>query len=264
MNLKIFVCTHKKFMFNKKKYFITLLCGADLNKDIDEKKIIKDNTGDNISKKNKNYSELTGLYWIWKNMDSKYIGLCHYRRYFNFDNKRYRNIKKIKYREKNIEKILENFDIILPHKVKTSLTIEESYKKNHLEQDWEELKRVIKEKTPEYYKTALKIFNENELYTLNMFIAKKETINGYCEWLFKILFELEKRIKISQDPYQARVFGFISERLMKVYIDKNNLRVKEEEVTFFDENGENSKNKMIRLKKSFFKRLKKIKEIFCV
>ncbi len=260
MDLKIFICTHKKFIFNREKYFTPLLCGADFNEDIEEK---KDNTGDNISKKNKNYSELTGLYWIWKNVDNEYIGLCHYRRYFSFDDKRYRNVKKIKYKEKEIENLLTKYDIILPY-IATGLSLEEGYKKAHIAQDWEELKKVIKEVSPEYYEIALKIFNGYEFYPFNMFIAKKEIIDGYCEWLFKILLELEKRIKISTDPYQARVFGFISERLMKVYIVKNNLKVKEEKVIFFNEKGENRKNKIIKLKISFSKRLNKLREILHV
>lgn len=261
MDLKIFICTHKEFIFSKEKCFIPLLCGANFNKDINEK---KDNIGDNISSKNKNYSELTGLYWIWKNISNKYVGLCHYRRYFSFGNKRCRNIKKIKYEENKIKEILKIYDIILPSREVMGLTIEQEYKKDHIEQDWEKLKEVIKDIAPEYYKTALKVFNEHEFYPLNMFISKKEIIDKYCEWLFKILFELEKRIKISEDPYQARVFGFISERLIKVYVDKNNLKVKEEEFIFFNEKGENTKNQIIKLKKSFFKRLKKIREKFYV
>ena len=42
-----------------------------------------DETGDCISPRNKHYSELTGWYWIWKNVfDVDILGLCHYRRYF--------------------------------------------------------------------------------------------------------------------------------------------------------------------------------------
>lgn len=260
-NLKIFICTHKKFIFPRDKVFIPLLCGADFNDDIGE---WKDNKGDNISSKNRNYSELTGLYWIWKNINFEYVGLCHYRRYFSF-NKNYRNTKIINYNSKEIIKTLEEYDIVLPQKFLTEgVSVEEQYKLRHIEKDWEELKKIIKELYPEYYDIAIKIFNEKELYPYNMFIAKKNIINKYCEWLFSILFELEKRIEISTDFYQARVFGFISERLMNVYITKNNLKVKEIKTIFFDENGGNIKSKIYKFKRSINKRMKKLKEIFHV
>ena len=39
-----------------------------------------DSCEDNISSKNRDYCELTGLYWMWKGSDADIIGLCHYRR----------------------------------------------------------------------------------------------------------------------------------------------------------------------------------------
>ena len=47
---------------------------------------LRDNTGDNISFKNKYYGEYTFHYWLWKNNfnnipDDKWIGFCTYRRF---------------------------------------------------------------------------------------------------------------------------------------------------------------------------------------
>ena len=67
-----------------------------------------------------------------------------------------------------------------------------------------------------------------------MLIARKEVFDDYCKWLFGILFELEREIKISEDSYQARVFGFLSERMLGIYIEANKLKVKELNVTMLE------------------------------
>lgn len=41
-----------------------------------------DNTGDNISDRNRQMCELTAMYWIWKNADAEVVGIEHYRRRF--------------------------------------------------------------------------------------------------------------------------------------------------------------------------------------
>ena len=49
----------------------------------------RDNTGNNISKKNKNYGEYTFHYWLWKNyvnnneFNDKWIGFCQYRKFWS-------------------------------------------------------------------------------------------------------------------------------------------------------------------------------------
>ena len=60
-----------------------------------------------------------------------------------------------------------------------------------------------------------------------MFIMKKDKFDAYCKWLFDILFELENRLDISDySDNDARVFGFVSERLLDVWIETNNIPYK--------------------------------------
>lgn len=80
---KVFVITHKECEIPKVEGQYILLVGAE-NKSEAIKCDFRDNTGENISEKNKNYCELTGVYWIWKNVDADIIGLCHYRRFFYY------------------------------------------------------------------------------------------------------------------------------------------------------------------------------------
>jgi hypothetical protein len=56
----------------------------------------------------------------------------------------------------------------------------------------------------------------------------------YMNWLFTILFELEKRSDINMaDKYRKRVCAFMAERLQTVWIEKNKLKVKELPVLYF-------------------------------
>ena len=80
MKFSIFVATHKKFEFPLPDNYIPILVGSYK---FDLSIYQRDDDGEfQISYKNKNYCELTGLYWIWKNIRTDYVGLCHYRRYF--------------------------------------------------------------------------------------------------------------------------------------------------------------------------------------
>jgi hypothetical protein len=57
---------------------------------------------------------------------------------------------------------------------------------------------------------------------------KKELINSYCSFIFDILFELEKQTNLSQyNKYQERLYGYISELLLDVWLEKNKLSYKE-------------------------------------
>lgn len=216
--IQIFIATHRTFMNRANSMYIPLHVGKVISNNLG---YLGDNTGDNISSKNINYCELTGLYWVWKNIEVKYIGLCHYRRYIVNDYGFY--LKK-----NSILEILKHYDIILPNKYRGNNSLRFDYDKAHYIKDLDMSRSIIKDKYPEYLKDFDKIMSQNSGYYFNIFISKKELANKYCEWLFNILFELETIIDISSyDFYQQRVFGFLAERLMNVWIEHNNLKIKE-------------------------------------
>lgn len=218
MKVSIYVATHKEASFPKNDIYIPLHVGAEGKNDLG---YLKDNTGDNISSKNSNYCELTGMYWIWKNDDSDIVGLTHYRRYF-FKNKFSKSLKNVILKD-DIVNVLKKYDIIVPNKLYfKNKTVEELYTTIHNINDYKLCRNIIKKKYPDYLKAFDTVSNNNYLYSCNMVITKKEIFDKYCKWLFDILFEVEKVVDLSNyDDYNKRLYGFLSERLFNVWMLKN-------------------------------------------
>lgn len=172
----------------------------------------------NISSKNKDYCELTGLYWMWKASDADVIGLCHYRRYFKG-----KNGKLIEKDE--ITEYLNDYDIILPKKsdlIKGSYW--ETYEGHYLYSALEITREILEEKSPEYLKTFDNMLNQSSFSNYNMFIAPKSIVNDYCSWVFPILEDVEYRINVDDYP---RVFGLIAEAIFNIWIEYHHLKIKE-------------------------------------
>ena len=229
MDIKILVATHKKYHMPSEKCYLPIHVGREGKQDIG---YVGDNTGDNISIKNPYYCELTGLYWGIKNLECDYIGLVHYRRYLTSN--RLINIKsKNKFdkilSENEMKIILKDFDIILPKKRNYYIeTLYSHYAHTHYAEHLDEVREIIKEKFNEYLPYFDTVMKRRSAHMFNMFIMKRELASQYCDWLFEILKELENRIEYtSYDAFQARLFGRVSELLLDVWIDKNNLSFKE-------------------------------------
>jgi hypothetical protein len=194
---------------------------------------------DNISALNQNFVELTALYYIWKKYNSKdipYFGLCHYRRYptLHLSLNRFKEVYFLKANHKTLDKIftskLENLIedklaqgyVILPkphvmYRLK-KWSVRQEYWKAHDKEAWFAMENAIKKLSPEYEEALDQFGFGLKISLYNIMIAKWEFWDGYLTWLFPILFEVKNNYQISEDPSQRRVFGFLSERLLNIYV----------------------------------------------
>lgn len=182
---------------------------------------IRDDSGDNISAKNGGYCELTALYWAWKNLDADIIGLCHYRRYFAAPHS-----KNCFLLPGEAEHLLEYYDVLLPSErnyvFETNYT---QYCNSHHAADLDLTREIIAERHPEFLEAFDRRMAMTKGHRFNMFVMKRSDADKYCEWLFDILSELEKRLDISSyKGRDLRVFGLVAERLLDVWTDASGLR----------------------------------------
>ena len=132
--MALFTITHK-YLNNSEmiKGFQYLYVGAYRQAER-RKDFIYDDDGDNISVKNSNYCELTGLYWIWKNSKDPYVGICHYRRFFTKNSLSLK--KKYFYTYNELEKMLEKTDCLVADRLYVQDdTIYDHYARYHFKKD---------------------------------------------------------------------------------------------------------------------------------
>lgn len=215
--INIIVATHKKYEMPKEEIYLPLHVGAE-GKNIDMG-FQKDNTGENISGKNASFCELTGLYWAWKNLDSDYIGLVHYRRHFTYKKKGNNPFKNILNEQEALE-LLKKYQIILPQKRNYYIeTLYSHYAHTHYAEHLDVTRNIITEKYPEYLNSFDAVMRQTYGYMFNMMIMPKKLLGDYCTWLFDILFTLEKQRQREQlSLYQGRFYGRVSELMLNVWL----------------------------------------------
>lgn len=218
-NVTVYVMAHKRFEPPTDKMYVPMQVGAALHDDLG---YLRDDSGDHISEKNPYYSELTGLYWIWKNDDKDGItGLCHYRRYFLDDQGELLS-------QGQIQQLLAEYDMIATGiaTLEQGDSVYHQYGVNHYSRDLDLVRDIVCQLYPDYLKEYDEVMSGRQMYFANMFIAPKQTLDAYAKWLFDILFALEQKVDLSDyDDYNKRIFGFISERLLMVWVRKNHKRV---------------------------------------
>ena len=178
-----------------------------------------DNKGVNISIKNVNYSELTGLYWIWKNKlcavcsedgdEGQYYGLVQYRRMLDFS-------------DDDLLRLLDNdVDAVLPYPMPYEPNIHAHHERYLKEVDWKALLMALKELQPEYAEYFPQVLEQQYLYNYNVILAKKAVLREYCEWLFPLLERTEGLSVPKGSDRSDRYIGYIGETLETLYFIKN-------------------------------------------
>lgn len=173
----------------------------------------RDDAGENISLKNRNYCECTVTYYIWKHATEDYVGLCHYRRRFRFN-------------EKDLE-ILRGgeVDVVLPNPVITVKGRYDVHYKPYVEEGvYETMLSVLKEAYPDYYETALKVMQGDQFYPCNVVLAKKVVFDAYAEWMFDVLARVEA-VCGDETVRTDRYLGYLAEHLTTFYFVKNRNRL---------------------------------------
>ena len=231
-DIRIYIVCHKPTPLPKTPPFVPIQVGN--GKPIPGV-VFRDNMGDNIAKKNPNFCELTAQYWIWKNVQADVVGLCHYRRIPSFSgcldgtfsDFSKATLKRFGWTPQVIKGLLTRYDILMPPcwaifppgEPGHIMTPYQFHAYEHRESDIAATLKVIHDLTPEmdvYAHQALCV-DTTQCFG-NICVMRKALFDDYSAWLFKILFELERRIELPKNKEQARVFGFLSERLIMVWL----------------------------------------------
>ena len=216
-DFNIFICTHKDFEHK---------VDNSVYKIIDSRKIDV-----NLPLKDDFYSELYAYKYVADNLElPKYVGFCHYRRYFSFMN----NVP-------NMSEVFKENDVIFTKPMKFKYNIKQHYGKCHNLEDLIIVENIIKEKYSDYYNSFEKYINQNMFIPYNMFVMKREDFLRYIAFIKGVLDEylrivgtdIYKRIEDNKDKYlkdfspndkveyQYRIGGYLAERLTGVFILKN-------------------------------------------
>ena len=198
--MKLLVATHKPYPMPDGPAYLPIHVGAAGKPPIG---FARDDEGDNISARNASFCELTGLYWAWKNLPGEdAIGLLHYRRHFRAT-------------PEEIADALEKFPCVLPKPRNYFIeTTYSQYVHAHHAADLDTTRAILAERHPGFLDAFDATMRSTRGHRFNMLVMRKEQLNAYCQWLFDILFETEKRLGTPA----PRMMGYLSERLLDAWI----------------------------------------------
>lgn len=217
---------------------------------------LADDTGDNISALNRYLDETTALYWLWKNTSHTHIGLCHYRRFLTTCNQPDRVPNRYLFDVENILsaqeilKLLDEYDIIVNTEIpKTRTQRELMIYSTHCPELVTAAEKIVRKHLactqPDYLDAFDEVMNSYAFFGYGIHVTRRNIFDDYCAWLFSFIvdatIDLRDNViingqKLSELPHEySRMASFFAERMLTVWLMKNNLRIKTLPVMFRDD-----------------------------
>ena len=182
----------------------------------------EDDGRDNINYLNPYINEATALYDIWKNCNDEVVGLNHYRRIFLYLNKHdyifNLSFDKAKDMVKDNKIICTGFHDLGNNTIYNYLKYCFQISSPHVIKTYDKYidkLESIDNNIVKYLKTR------NGFIARNMFVARKEVIDKYCQWLFSFIIPLTEEF-IMKDLENVEPFGKFSgqERMLGHFIER--------------------------------------------
>lgn len=266
--IQIMIACHKPSMLPDNPLYLPVQVGAALKSER-LAGMQPDDEGENISRKNPQYCELTAQYWGWKNLQADYVGLCHYRRLFYFGDQTFKldlrnqivgevmtpyTLQKYGLNdEAAMRRIIEDADVIVGNDENVAVLATPYGPQPTAMRHWaahnralimtdhlNEMLSILKEKYPEKYPAAMRRLNSKTFVGYNCFVMKREIFEEMCEFEFSILEELEQRVDLRHCHTQiCRIYGFMAEILFNIFVDelqhRLGLRIRQVPLIYFND-----------------------------
>ncbi len=241
-NIAIAVCYHKKSLILETDALTPMQLGHAVAKT--DLGMRGDDTGDNISARNRFYSEDTALWWLWKNSKAKVKGCMHYRRLLDLKNPgrpdydvaledirdtREFLVKDMGLDSENINRLLKTADILTANSLDvgkwSAPTVEGQFKSVHVPFHWDIAMDIVKRDFPDVYPTALRVSGGNMGHFHNLVIMKADLFDAMCEFCFHITETMSHMIDETRPEFNdnwratARYLSFVWERMCGVYLE---------------------------------------------